>query len=114
MAATWSISQMEDYIVGPEGPFEGESRVVFTVHWQCTDESTVDDKTYNARVYSSQGLQPFSDGEPFTEWVNVTEEQALGWPHDKMGAEEVTSVEASVEAQLAAKVNPTTESGMPW
>ena len=40
--ATWTISQMEDYVDGPEGgPHEGESRVVYTLHWQCTDEQTV-------------------------------------------------------------------------
>ena len=113
MAATWNISQMEDYILGPAGPFENESRVIFTIHWQCTDEQTAAGKTYHARVYSSQGLQPFSD-ETFVPWAEVTETLALEWLHHKMGAEEVTRIEESVEAQLSAKINPTTETGLPW
>ena len=109
MAATWSISQMEDYI-----EYDGHEQVVFILHWQCTDETTVGEETYHARVYSTQGLQPFAGLDPFTPWPEVTESQALGWLHDKMGAEEVTRIEAQVEAQLAATVNPTTESGVPW
>lgn len=114
MAATWNISQMEDYLIGPEGPFEGETQVIFTLHWQCTDEQTVGGQTYHARVYSSQGLQPFDDSEPFVPWEDVTEAQALGWLHDKLGAEEVERIEASIDAQLEAKINPTTETGLPW
>ena len=109
MAATWAISQMDDYV-----EHDGHDQVIFVLHWQCTDETTVGEDTYSARVYSTQGLQPFGDLNPFTAWAEVTESQALGWLHDKMGAEEVSAVEASVEAQLAAKVNPTTESGVPW
>jgi len=114
MAATWSVSQMEDFIVGPEGSvFEGESRVVFVVHWQCIDETTVDETTYSARVYGSQGLQPFT-GSQFTPWADVTEAQALEWLHDKMGAAEVTRCESNVAAKLQSQINPTTETGIPW
>ena len=110
MAATWSISQMDDYI-----EHDGHDQVIFTLHWQCTDQTTVaPGETYNARVYSTQGLQPFGDLDPFTPWSEVTESQALDWLHDRMGAEAVSAVEAEVEAQLVAKVNPTTESGVPW
>ena len=117
--ATWKISQMEDYVDGPEGgPHEGESRVVYTLHWQCTDEQTVgageDEKTYHARVYSTVSLEPFDEGAVFTPWENVTEVQALEWLHDALGAEEVTRIEGDVAAQLEAKVNPTTSAGVPW
>ena len=118
--ATWTISQMEDYVDGPEGgPHEGESRVVYTLHWQCRDELTVEtegeeDVTHSARVYSSVSLEPFAEGATFTPWEDVTEAQALGWLSDALGAEEVTRVEESVAAQLEANINPTTLSGVPW
>lgn len=114
MAATWTVSQLDDYIVGPSGPYEGESRVIFLIHWQCTDQQTVDDETYHARIYSTQSLQPFEGAAPFTAWAEVTEAQALEWLHDKIGADEVSHIEAEVEAKLAAKINPTTEAGLPW
>ena len=114
MAATWHISQMEDYNEGPAGPFEGESRVIFEIHWQCTDEEIAGGTTYHARVYSSHVLQPFSEGEPFVPWADVTEALAVAWLHDKMGAEEVQKVEDSVEAQLSLKITPITEIGLPW
>ena len=117
--AAWKITQMEDYVDGPEGgPHEGESRVVYTLHWQCTDEQIVgtgeDEKTYHARVYSTVSLEPFAEGATFTPWENVTEAQALGWLSDALGAEEVTRVEESVAEQLDRKINPTTLSGVPW
>ena len=114
MAATWKISQMEDYVVGPDGPYVDESRVIFTLHWQCTDEQTVAGQTYHARVYSSASLMPFAEDVAFTPWEDVTEEQAIGWLHDKLGEEEVTRIEESVAAQIDAKMNPTTTVGLPW
>ena len=109
MAATWSISQMEDYV-----EHDGHDQVIFILHWQCTDQTTVGEDTYNARVYRTQGLQPFGALDPFTPWSEVTESQALDWLYDKMGAEAVSKVEAAVEAQLSGQVTPTTESGVPW
>ena len=117
--ATRKISQMEDYVNGPEGgAHEGESRVVYTLHWQCTDDQTVgtgeDEKTPHGRAYSSVSLEPFDEGATFTPWENVTEAQALGWLSDALGAEEVTRVEESVAEQLDKKANPTTSVGLPW
>ena len=113
--ATWTISQMEDYVDGPEGgPHEGENRVVYTLHWQCTDVLLVMGETYKARVYSSASLEPFAEGATFTPWEDVTAAQALEWLHDALGAEEVTRIEGDVAAQLEAKRNPTTTSGVPW
>ena len=114
MAATWSISQMDDYIVGPAGPYEGDSRVIFLIHWQCTDQQTVDEETYHARVYSTQNLQPFTATAPFTPWADVTQEQALGWLHETMGSEAVLRVETAVETRLYDKMHPIIETGLPW
>jgi hypothetical protein len=114
MAATWEVHQMQDYIVGPVGPFEGESRVVFIVHWHYTDEQTVDGIAYSASATGSQSLQPFTDGSAFTPWEEITAGQALEWLHEKMSAEEVTRIEERVTAQLHSKINPTTETGIPW
>ena len=118
MAATWNIGQMEDYVVGPEGPYEGENRVVYTLHWECTDEQTVgtgeDEETHRARVYSSVSLEPFDEDAVFTPWGDVTEVQALEWLHDTLGAEEVTRVEESLAEQLNGKINPVRLSGVPW
>ena len=102
---TWSIVQCDDYLIGPAGPYEGDPRVIYTVHWQCVDGP--------ARTYSSASLEPFAGGE-FVPWNTVTEEMTLGWLHGKMGAEEVARVEESVTAIREHIENPTTGRGTPW
>ena len=102
---TWSIVQCEDYLIGPTGPYEGDPRVIYTIHWQCVDDL--------ARRYGSESLEPFGGGE-FVPWDTVTEEMALGWLHDKMGAEEVARIEANVTAEREHIENPTTGRGIPW
>jgi hypothetical protein len=102
---TWSIVQCDDYLIGPAGPYEGDPRVIYTVHWQCVDGP--------ARIYSSESLEPFAGGE-FVPWDTVTEEMALEWLHGKMGAEEVARIEADVTATREHIENPTTGRGTPW
>lgn len=103
--ATWSIVQCDDYLTGPAGPYEGDPRVIFTIHWQCVDGP--------AREYGEASLEPFVGGE-FVPWDTVTEEIALGWLYDKMGADEVTRIDADVTALRASIENPTMGSGTPW
>ena len=102
---TWSIVQCEDHLIGPEGPYEGDPRVISTVHWQCVDGP--------ARRYSSASLEPFSGGE-FVPWNTVTEVVVLGWLHDKMGTDEVAQIEADLATARENIENPTTGRGMPW
>ena len=102
---TWSIRQCDDYLIGPAGPYEGDPRVIFTVHWQCTDGP--------GRTYSSATLEPFAGGE-FVPWDTVTEEMVVGWLHDKMGAEEVARIDADVTAKREHIETPTTGRGTPW
>ena len=102
---TWTIVQCEDYLIGPAGPYEGDARVIYTVHWHCVNGP--------AGIYGSTSLEPFTGGE-FVPWDTVTEEMALGWLHDKMGAEEVARIEANVTAEREHIENPTTGRGIPW
>ena len=50
----------------------------------------------------------------FTPYADITEEQAIGWAKDALGADEVAATEANVAAQIAEKENPTKGSGVPW
>ena len=102
---TWSIVQCDDYLIGPEGPYEGDPRVIYTVHWQCVDGP--------ARTYGSASLEPFAGGE-FVPWDTVTEVIVLEWLHGKMGTEEVAQIEAGATATREQIENPTTGRGVPW
>jgi hypothetical protein len=100
---TWSVVQMEAY---PK--FDGETDVVFTVHWTLSGT----DGTYTGSSYGSQGVSV--DGTaPFTPYDNLTQEQVLGWIWDSGVDKDVQ--EANVAAQIENQVNPTVVSlPLPW
>jgi hypothetical protein len=105
MAITWSIVQL-DYAVS----LDGESDVVNNSHWQCIDS---DDQGNQARVYGSVGI-PTDDLTDFIAYADITEAKALEWTKAALGAEEVSSIEANVAAQLQLVESPTEGSGTPW
>jgi hypothetical protein len=105
MPITWSIVQL-DYALS----LDGETDVVNNSHWQCIDS---DDSGNQARVYGSVAI-PTDDLSNFTPYADITEAEALQWTLDALGAEEVSSIEANVAAQLQLIENPTEGSGTPW
>jgi hypothetical protein len=105
MAITWSIVQL-DYALS----LDGQTDVVNNSHWQCIDS---DDQGNQARVYGSVAI-PTDDLSNFTPYADITEEEALKWTKDALGAEEVASIEANVTSQLNIIENPTEGSGTPW
>jgi hypothetical protein len=111
---TWEVAQLEDYMVGPAGPFAGKTRVVFEVHWVCRGEETVDGLWYSSRIYGRHSIEPFAGGEAFVEWHDVTEDKALSWLFDKLGPDEVSRIEGLVATDIAEKVDPPTNEGRPW
>jgi len=70
---TWDITAMDCY---PQA--DGETDVVFTVHWNCSGQQTASGKTYNGSVYSTCSL-PAPTGSAFTPYDQLTETQVLGW-----------------------------------
>lgn len=102
---TWGVVQMDAY---PE--YDGETDVVFTVHWTLTGT----DGTYTGYVYGSQGVSINPD-EPFTPYDELTEAQVIGWVQDAMGPEQVASYEANVAQQIADQINPPVVTPpLPW
>ena len=77
----------------------GKTNVVQTIHWRC--EGT--DGTHNASVYSTCGVN-YNEGEPFTEFNDLTESQIISWAWDHGVDRTVT--ETSLDNQLAALANP--------
>ena len=93
---TWGVQQLDCY---PEE--DGETDVVFTVHWTLTGT----DGTYSGNVYGSQGVSIDPDA-PFTPYADLTETQVIGWVQAAMGAEQVASYEANVAEQIANQIDP--------
>ena len=93
---TWGIVQMDAY---PE--YEGETEVVFTVHWTLIGT----DGTYAGSAYGAVGVSVDPEAS-FTPYADLTLEQVVGWVQDALGEEQVASYEASVAQQIADKINP--------
>ena len=102
---TWSVVQMDAY---PE--YEGETDVVFTVHW--TLNGTEDE--YAGSVYGSVGLTLDPEA-TYIPYADLTEVQVIGWVQDALGEEAVTGYAANVAQQIANQINPPVVTPpLPW
>lgn len=102
---TWSVSQMDCYPT-----YEGETDVVFTVHWLLT----ATDGTYVGSAYGSCGVT-LDEGSTFTPYADLTQDQVIGWVQAALGAEQVAAFEANVAQQIADQINPPVVTPpLPW
>lgn len=102
---TWGVVQMDAY---PE--YEGETDVVFSVHWTLTGEEA----GFTGYVYGSVGVS-LTPGAPFTPYADLTEAQVIGWVQDALGEEQVAAYEANVAQQINEQVAPTVVTPpLPW
>jgi len=105
MATTfnWEISQLNCY---PQA--EGQTDVVFTVHWRLTGT----DGTYSGTVYSTCGVT-YVAGTPYTPYANLTQDQVLGWVW--ASGVDKDSAQAAVQQQIDNQINPPVVSPqLPW
>jgi hypothetical protein len=79
---------------------------VVTVHYNVS----ATDSTYSANTYGTVGYtkQP---GETFIPYDQLTEAIVVGWVQTSLGKD---TVEASLQSQIDAQINPVQESGVPW
>lgn len=102
---TWNVVSLDCY---PE--YEGETDVVFTVHWTLVGT----DGTYNGSVYGSVGVTLDPDA-PFVPYADLTQAQVIGWVQDALGEEQVTAYEANVAQQIENQINPPVVTPpLPW
>ena len=112
MAVTWNVVALDaTKTVG------SLSDVVTTVHWTASDTETVGsgDSAVNhtGSSYGSVGLAEADSGS-FTAYKDITKDNAVAWAKAALGADEVTSIEAGIAAQITESKTPTTSTGVPW
>ena len=111
MSYTWKVAAL-DYAVSQDGL----ANVVTTVHWTCSKE---DENGNTGYAYGSHGL-PAPDPDNFVAWDSLDEYTVITWCLADMvakageGENPATDIEASVDAQIAEKANPTHGTGVPW
>ena len=97
MTYTWNNKTVDTY-----PSLEGNTDVIFNVHWRLTGEDT------DGNVGSTYGTIALdtTDLSSFTSFADITEEQINGWVEAAMGAEEVQAKKDAIDAQIAELVNP--------
>ena len=93
MTATWAIESMT---CAPQ--LDGQTNVVLTAQWRCTVEDS------NITVTTAGNTSFTYEGGAFTPYADLTQDQVLGWVYAN-GVDQ-TEVEASLEAQIQAQLNP--------
>ena len=105
----WNVSTVDTYPTK-----DSKSDVVHNVHWKLTatdDSNTVKDMDNNdipatSQIYGSQSVDT-SDLSSFTEFAGLTASDVQGLVEAALGADEVTQLKASLDAEIAEKVTPT-------
>jgi len=128
MEYQWEIAGL-DYQVS----LNGLSNVVTVAHWRASRE---DENGNKGSVYGTQ-LLPEPNPDNFIAWDALDKTAVLSWVTDEMNrapepiaidntleadgdapppVDKVTTadIEASIDAQIAEKANPTRGSGVPW
>jgi len=104
MAVTWNVVSLDaTKTVG------SLSDVVTTVHWIASDA----DGDLTGSSYGTVRLAEADSGS-FTAYKDITKENAIAWAKAALGADEVTSIETSIAAQITESKTPTKSTGVPW
>ena len=102
---TWDVSTVDTYPTK-----DSKSDVVYNVHWRltATDDTNQDSdgNNWTATSYGSQSVDT-SDLSSFTAFADLTASNVQGWVEAALGADEVTTMKAALDAQIAESITPT-------
>ena len=99
----WNVSELNCL---PDA--EGKQDYVICCHWSCNGV----DGQYNGSVYSTCSF-PVVQGENFTPYNQLTQDQVLGWIW--ANGVDKAATEAAVEQQIQTQINPPIVSPpLPW
>jgi len=101
----WDVSTVDTYPTK-----DSNSDVVYNVHWRltATDGTNKDSDGNNwiATSYGSQSLDTDSISS-FTAFGSLDAAKVQGWVEAALTADTVTAMKASLDAQIAEKITPT-------
>ena len=112
---TWDVSMVDVYPshTDEQSPTNTENNVIYNVHWRLIGEDdSNNDANGNPQTVNICNVVSLdvSDLSSFTAFDSVTTSTVQGWVESALGSDEVTSLKSSIDAQIAEKVTPTTES----
>ncbi len=97
---TWNCTTVDTYPTKSD-----QTDVIFNVHWRLNG---VDD-TEDENVGDSYGVVSLDteDLSTFTAFADITEANVISWVEAALGEDQVASLKASIDAQIAEKITPT-------
>jgi hypothetical protein len=102
---TWNVSTVDTYPT-----LDGNTDVVYSVHWRLNAEDDAnqdaDGNNWTATVYGTQALDT-ADITDFTSFTDLTSSDVQAWVEAAMGEEAIQSLKDGLDAQIEAKINPT-------
>lgn len=102
---TWDVSTVDTYPT-----LDGNADVVYNVHWRLNAEDDAnqdaDGNNWTASSYGTQALDT-ADITNFTSFADLTSSDVQAWVEAAMGEEAVADLKAGLDAQIEAKINPT-------
>ncbi len=99
----WNCKTVDCYV-----ETQGESDVVYNVHWIVTGTSdTLDPEgnAYTSRVIGTQALN-IEDITDFIPFDQLTNEEAVAWTKAAMGDNKVASIEANIANNIELLITP--------
>ena len=101
---TWDCTTVDVYPTNQE-----ETDVVYNVHWRVTGTSSELDPEGVAYSCGSIGTQTLSveDITNFIPFADLTNAECVAWTQSAMGAEQVTAIEAGIDAAIVQLITPT-------
>ena len=111
---TWDVSMVDVYPshTDEQSPANTENNVIYNVHWRLIGEDdSNNDANGNPQTVNICNVVSLdvSDLSSFTAFDSVTTSTVQGWVESALGSDEVTSLKSNIDAQIAEKVTPTTE-----
>jgi len=101
----WDVSTVDTYPTK-----DSNSDVVYNVHWRltATDDTNKDsdDNYWTATVYGNQGLDTDSISS-FVAFGSLDAAKVQSWVEAALTSDTVTKLKASLDAQIAEKITPT-------
>lgn len=97
MTYTWTVTNLIGYPL-----FDGQTDVVTTAFYTVLAD---DGAGHTASIQNIQPT-PLSAERPFVPYADLTNDIVVGWIQDELGANGVDSIEANLDAQIAAQINP--------
>tara|TARA_R100001463_G_scaffold56084_1_gene107972 strand:+ start:3914 stop:4255 length:342 start_codon:yes stop_codon:yes gene_type:complete len=99
----WNCKTVDCYV-----ETEGESDVVYNVHWIVTGVSDTLDPEGNAYTSQNIGTQALNieDITDFIPFDQLTNEEIVAWTKTAMGEEKVTSIEERIAAAIELLITP--------